>query len=59
MHDDDIEKQLVDFLLSTPEPISVRKVAEYLSTSTKHAVKTFFKAKSKKMLRGFTFDAKN
>jgi hypothetical protein len=55
--DDDIEKQLVGFLLSTPEPISVGKVAGYLSISTKHAVKTFFKAKSKKMLKGFTFDA--
>ena len=54
--DDEVEKELVGFLLSSSDTIPARKVAEYLNVSSKHAIKTFFKAKSKGMLKEFTFD---
>jgi DNA-binding Lrp family transcriptional regulator len=54
--DDEFEKELVGFLLSSSDTIPARKVAEYLNVSSKHVIKTFFKAKSKGMLKEFTFD---
>jgi hypothetical protein len=57
--DDEVEKELVGFLLSSSDTIPARKVAEYLNVSSKHAIKTFFKAKSKGMLKEFTFDPDN
>jgi hypothetical protein len=54
--DDEVEKELVGFLLSSGGPSPAGKVAEYLNISSKHAIKTFFKAKSKSMLKEFTFD---
>jgi len=57
--DDDVEKELVGFLLSSGGPSPAGKVAEYLNVSSKHAIKTFFKAKSKGMLKEFTFDPDN
>ncbi len=55
--DDEIERQLVGFLLSTIGPTPAEKVAAYLNISTKHATKTFFKLKSKGMLKDFIFDS--
>jgi len=55
--DNEIETQLVGFLLSIPGPVSVGRIAEYLNVSVEHARKTFFKVKSKGMLKEFTFDA--
>jgi DNA-binding Lrp family transcriptional regulator len=57
--DDEVEKELVGFLLSSGGPSPAGKVAEYLNISSKHAIKTFFKAKSKGMLKEFTFDSDN
>jgi hypothetical protein len=57
--DDEVEKELVGFLLSSGGPSPAGKVAEYLNISSKHAIKTFFKAKSKGMLKEFTFDPDN
>lgn len=57
--DDEFEKELVGFLLSSSDTITARKVAEYLNVSSNHAIKTFFKAKSKGMLKEFTFDPDN
>jgi hypothetical protein len=57
--DDEVEKELVGFLLSSSGPSPAGKVAEYLNVSSKHAIKTFFKAKSKGMLKEFTFDPDN
>jgi hypothetical protein len=55
--EDDIEMQLVGFLLSAPSPIHIEKIAKYLNISVGYAAKTFFKVKSKKMLKEFTFDS--
>jgi hypothetical protein len=57
--DDDVEKELVGFLLSSPSPTPAGRVAEYLNVSSKHAIKTFFKAKSKGLLKEFTFNPEN
>jgi hypothetical protein len=57
--DDEFEKELVGFLLSSSDTIPAEKVGEYLNVSSKHAIKTFFKAKSKGMLKEFTFDPDN
>jgi len=57
--ENEVEKELVGFLLSSPGPISAGKVAEYMNVSMKNAIKTFFKAKSKGMLKEFTFDPDN
>jgi hypothetical protein len=55
--DNEIETQLVGFLLSISGPTPVGRVAEYLNVSVEHARKTFIKVKSKGMLKEFTFDA--
>jgi len=55
--DNEIETQLVGFLLSISGPTSVVRIAEYLNVSVEHARKTFFRVKSKGMLKEFTFDA--
>jgi len=55
--DNEIETQLVGFLLSISGPTPVGRIAEYLNVSVEHARKTFFKVKSKGMLKEFTFDA--
>ncbi len=55
--DEEVEKELVGFLLSAPGPTPAGKVAEYLNVSHKNALKTFFKAKG--MLKEFTFDPYN
>jgi hypothetical protein len=57
--DDEVEKELVGFLLSSGGPSPAGKVAEYLNISSKHAIKTFFKAKSKGLLKEFTFNPEN
>lgn len=55
----EIETQLIGYLLSTTGPVHVDRVSRYLGVSSKNALKTFFKIKSKGKLKGFTFNTES
>lgn len=55
----DIETQLIGYLLSNAAPVSVRKVSEILNIRERSVINMFLKVKSEGKLRDFTFNSDN